>query len=85
MVKNVDSGVGCHAVSGACQKRKDHHLGLGVGARRRKRNHSMGLGTVLKLTRKIWTNTKTSEPLGVNPVQLKSSRQTTERDRPADA
>ena len=38
----------------------------------------MGLGTVRRLTR--WTNTGTAGPLGVNPVQAKSSGQTTERD-----
>ena len=57
---------------------KDHHFGSGVGARRGKRNHSMGLGTVWRLTRRIWTNTGTAGLLG---VQAKSSGQTKERDR----
>ena len=88
-VKRVDSGVGCHTLCVRCKRprraavggNKDHHLGSGVGARRGKRNHSMGLGTVRRLTSRIWTNTRTAGPLGVNPVQAKNPGQTTERDR----
>ena len=39
----------------------------------------------VKVDQKIWTNTGTAGPLGVNPVHAKSSGQTKERDRSADA
>ena len=52
---------------------------------RGKRNHSMGLGTVRRLTRRIWTNTGTTGPLGVSPALAKNQGQTKERNRGTDA
>ena len=56
-----------HAVCQGARGSKDHLLGSGVGARRGKRNHSMELGTVRRLTRRIWTNAGTAGALGVDP------------------
>ena len=51
--------------------------GTGAGARRGKRNHSMEVATVWRSTRRIWTNTGTTSPLGVNSEQEEDSGQTT--------